>query len=245
MIREPLLPTGMFGFGTAVEVRYPTNLRLFDVMGKLAHELDTVNHAVSVQPQTTIEMVHGADKAVSRVVPESVVFLQASDEDATEFLQRVRSSWQILQDTLSIEEVDRVGVRSPFLSGFDTVEGAVQRFKTEFFDYYTGLLEGLGKPTEVRTLVRFAGWKTWRSVPLELAVNVMPIHMLPELQKQIEETIYAGALLIDLDRYAVGPLAADGVTELIEFGFAAGIGAAGEIHKKLKLPERSASSESA
>ena len=235
------MPAGVIGFGAAVEVRFPTNLRLFDMMGALAHALDEVHHAVSVTPQDSVEMVHGIDRAVSRLTTTGLVFMQAADEELEGYLQRIRFSWDLLRDALSIDEVDRVGVRSPFLFGFDTVEEAVSKFKVEFFDYYSGLLEGLGKPTEVRTMVRFAGYKHWTGVPLELAVNVTPIHVLPELQEQIKETKYAGALLIDLDRYAVGPLAPDGVNGLVEFAFAAGITSAGEIHRRVRDHERSAS----
>lgn len=241
VIRDPLLPVGAFGFGAAVEVRYPTNLHLFDTMGKLSHALDELHHAVSLTPQSSIEMIHGSDRAISRITPDAAVFLQAADEQLEGFLERIRVSWGLMQETLVFEEVGRVGVRSPFLFGFDTVEQAVQRFKVEFFDYYAGLLAGIGKPTEVRTQVRFADWKHWNGVPLELAVNVTPIHVLPDLQKQIEETKYAGALLVDLDRYAVGPLTSEAVIGLVDFALAAGISAAGEIHKRLGDDERSAS----
>ena len=210
-------------------------------MGTLAHALEQFHHSVGVTPQTNIEMVHGDDRTASRITPDAAIFLQAADEEIPDFQARISGTWALLEEALSIDYVDRLGVRSPFLMGFETVEEAVQRFKDEFFDYYFGLLEGMGKPTEVRTMVRFADWKHWSGVPFELAVNLMPIHVLPDLQKQIEETKYAGALLVDLDRYAVGPLATVGLPSLVEFALSGGIAAAGEIHRRLKVNERSAS----
>jgi hypothetical protein len=229
-----LLPDRMFGSEAVLEILYPANLRFFDRAGELAHGLEPLYNECTLTPQSHIELEHEGAQP-TRVDPSRVVVFQAPDEDPAEFLARAAATWTEVSRHLDIDVVDRVGARSAFLVALDTAEEAVKLFRDQFFEYYEGCLEGLGKPTEVQAMVRFAATSDWEGVPLSVTMRVSPIHLRPELQDLIGEYRFNGGLLIDMDRYAAGPLEARQIDGLIDFAFSLGISTAAEVGRRLGL----------
>lgn len=229
-----LLPDQMYGSEAVLEVLYPANMRFFDRAGELTHALQPHYVECTLTPQSHLELEQPGAQP-SRVDPVRSVMFQVPDEEPSEFLARSATTWSVIADMLEIDEISRVGVRSAFVLALDTAEDAVRLFRDSFFEYYTGCLEGLGKPTEVQAMVRFAATSTWEGVPLSVTMRVSPIHLRPELQDLIGEYRFNGGLLIDMDRYASAPLGARQVEGLIDFAFALGISTAAEVGNRLGL----------
>lgn len=236
VIRETqnLLPERTFWApGSVVEVRYPTNLRIFDRMGELAHRLEPLFERVNLSPQSHLDLIQGEGDRPSAIRPESMILFQGPSEDSSLFLERVSGTWALFSELVSEVEVLRLGVRSALIVAFETVEEAVSTFKDRFFNYYSGFFEGLGKPTEVQAVVRLEQYAVWAGVPLDLRIMVTPIHVLPDLKEAIGETRYSGALLFDIDRYATGPFPADVTSPLSAFAYAMGVSVARTVADRL------------
>lgn len=224
-------PERLFPSEALVEIRYEENFRLLDHLGRLSHDLDEFFSDVEVTPQSHLELkMEGAP--LGHVARAATVVAQVPGESQNDFLTRFRTVWEIVSEALEIPYTTRVGIRSAYLVGFDKVEEAVLGFRQMFFDYYAGLLDGMGKPVEVQAQTRFDSWASWEGVPFSLLVRVMPIHVLPALQQVLQEERFAGALVFDLDRYAVEPLEPVLVPDATAYGLYAGHATAEELLKR-------------
>lgn len=225
--------TGFHPSEALVEIRFEENLRLLDVLGHLAHDLDPFFAEVSVVAQSHVElMTHGAP--VGRVTSSTCLLFQGHEESQDAYVERLTRTWEIVAKYLKIEAIERVGIRSAYFVGYETVEGAVSTFRDVFFNYYDGPLSEIGKPVEVVAQARFDGWKAWEGVPLSVLLRVTPIHVLEALREAFKEHRYDGALLIDMDRYAVESLPAHDVGGIVDFALRAGYETAGELGAQLR-----------
>jgi hypothetical protein len=193
-----------------------------------------------------IELYDATGTFIGGLTETSLVLAQFNPKAEPPLLSRLRLVWNAWCAAEEICEVERVGIRGPFVIGFDRVEEAVQAFRRHLFEYYGGgTFEGLGKPVEVAASLAFADWHKVDGASLGLGLQITPIHILPELQKRFGGTPYAGGLLIDMDRYSLESLEGDRVLSVVRAAMTAGVRTAEMLGRRFKTQEKGGDSGAA
>lgn len=190
-----------------IEWRYPERLTYLDVVGQLSDYFRRLLPHVQIDDAARETRFFDKDLELSlRVSPEMVwcsfeneIPLDALSE-AAEFI------WKPITDLVRPAVLSRIGLRTTSFLLMPSVEEAVSRFRTEFFDYHRDPLKQLGgKPKEVSILLRSEGILEHDGLRIDGVVRVMPVYATDEVAALLtpnELSDFSGGWLIDVDTYA-------------------------------------------
>lgn len=222
----PLLP-----MANRIEIRYPMSFRFIDHIGWLADAFRDLYDEVALTPAERLEFTDENGQS-GFVTVDRCFFGRGEKEDLTAMQDRAVTGWALLEATLELQAVTRVGVRTDYLRPFVTVDDAVDSFRRNVFDHHGGIWSGLGVPKEVRSHLRVDDWRTGE-FRFGLSVRITPIHFLPDLKHALDEDRYDGGLVFDLDTFCADDLMSARVPEAVRAASEAGFDAAGLLSSRL------------